>query len=124
MNEITFLTQGELIQLVFEMIGVAISGFGAHYQIAFVFHGEGANGKGVITQVVQKLLPQNMWSTVAPNHHNPVRHSVRPTCGSRAEDTASTDPFLKLARFLARCAARELMARQITEEEGSEGAED
>ena len=54
----------ELVQLVYELIGVAIFGFGTHYQTSFVFHGNGANGKGVITKLIQKLLPPEMRSSV------------------------------------------------------------
>ena len=56
----------ELIGLIFELLGVALFGQGANYQTAAIFLGEGANGKGVITKLFEKLIPASSRSSVSP----------------------------------------------------------
>jgi putative DNA primase/helicase len=56
----------ELVNLVYEITGVALMGHGAVYQTIVVFHGEGANGKGVVTKLIQKFFPLDMRSSISP----------------------------------------------------------
>ncbi len=60
----TFEGDQSLVDLIYEIIGVAIFGCGTRYHIVFVFCGEGANGKGVIVALIQMLIPDGMRSSV------------------------------------------------------------
>ncbi len=57
----------ELVDLVYEIAGVALMGQGALYQTIVVFHGEGANGKGVVTKLIQNLFPLDARSSISPS---------------------------------------------------------
>ena len=56
-----------LVDLIYEVIGVALFGYGGHYQTIIVFYGEGANGKGVITKLIQNLIPAFARSSISPS---------------------------------------------------------
>ena len=60
----TFEGDQSLVDLIYEIIGVAIFGCGTRYHVVFVFCGEGANGKGVIVALIQMLIPDGMRSSV------------------------------------------------------------
>jgi putative DNA primase/helicase len=72
----------ELVNLIYEIIGVALFGQGYRYHTMVVFHGEGANGKGVITKLIQKLIPKGMRSSVPPSEWR-VEYQRYPLVGSR-----------------------------------------
>jgi P4 family phage/plasmid primase-like protien len=57
----------ELVDLIYEIAGVALMGQGAVYQTIIVFHGEGANGKGVVTKLIQNLFPPELRSSISPS---------------------------------------------------------
>jgi P4 family phage/plasmid primase-like protien len=72
----------ELVNLIYEIVGVALFGQGYRYQTMVVFHGAGANGKGVITKLIQKLIPKGMRSSVPPSEWR-VEYQRYPLVGSR-----------------------------------------
>lgn len=56
----------ELIDLAFEFAGIALFGQGSTYQTACILIGSGANGKGVYTQLIERLIPPTMRSSISP----------------------------------------------------------
>lgn len=63
----TSLPDPSLTDLVFEFAGVALFGEGGKHQTAAILVGSGANGKGVFTQLIEKLVPPSMRSAVSPS---------------------------------------------------------
>lgn len=91
----------ELVELVFELAGVALFGQGTKRQVAAIFVGDGANGKGVITQLLEKLIPSDMRSAVSPSEWSTdfQRHKLDGsrlnTCGDLPHLNAVTWPWMK-----------------------------
>lgn len=56
-----------LVNLIYEVAGVAVFGYGSRYQVIIIFHGEGANGKSLIVKLIQKLIAPSMRSSVPPS---------------------------------------------------------
>jgi hypothetical protein len=54
------------VELIFEIMGVALMGLGAKFQRAFILVGDGANGKGVIFGLIRRLIPASALSAVPP----------------------------------------------------------
>ena len=81
------LVDPELVSLFFEMAGVALFGQGTKYQMAAILVGEGANGKGVATQLLERLIPPFARCSVTPSDwgedykRSPFVGSILNTCG-------------------------------------------
>ena len=60
----------DLVSLIYEFYGVALFGLGTKYQVAAILIGEGANGKGVVTELIERLVPAPIRSAVSPNELN------------------------------------------------------
>jgi putative DNA primase/helicase len=76
------LIEKEVVDLVYEIIGVSLFGYGYKYQVIFVFYGHGANGKGVIVKLIQRLIPREMCSSVPPSEWG-KEYQRYPLYGSR-----------------------------------------
>jgi len=55
-----------LVDLVYEIIGVALFGRGGAMHKIIVLHGGGGNGKGVFTRLIKLMLPNGMYGTLSP----------------------------------------------------------
>ncbi|MBF0383267.1 MAG: hypothetical protein HQL69_19765 [Magnetococcales bacterium] len=87
----------EITDLIYEISGTALFGYGARHQKIIIFHGEGANGKGVILELLEQLIPIEMRSAVPPSewHTEYLRY---PLVGSRL-NTVGEMPNAKDIRF-------------------------
>lgn len=61
-----WLVEPEVIELVLGLVGLALLGQGCRYQVMLLLTGEGANGKGVFSELVRALLPSGFHCTVQP----------------------------------------------------------
>ena len=93
----------EAVELVFEITGVALLGLGSRYQRAFVFLGDGANGKSVITTLMQKVMPPGSVSSLPPQELTndyqrvPLAHSRLNLVGEFTEFSTKSWAQLKSA---------------------------
>jgi hypothetical protein len=54
------------IERLTEQIGLALFGEGCRYQRVFLLHGEGGNGKGVLSRLVTPLFPKGQVTSIPP----------------------------------------------------------
>ncbi len=87
----TFADQS-LVDLIYEVTGVALFGYGDRFQTLIIFYGTGANGKGVTTKLIEQLIPENMRSSVSPSEWLYDFHRVH-LAGSRFNSVGELPPL-------------------------------
>jgi P4 family phage/plasmid primase-like protien len=95
------LQDGSLMNLFYEIAGVALMGQGTDYHRAYIFSGSGSNGKGTLIKLLQKLFPFDFCSSVPPNewkndyHRFAMKNSRLNVVGELPKYTVSDLQFIK-----------------------------
>lgn len=68
--------QSAIRSLIQEYVGVSLFGITPRLQSALVWIGEGANGKGVLTETIEKLFPPSSVVSVLPSNWQDDNHAI------------------------------------------------